>query len=80
MRDYYARWQQTPRQGKGEALREAQRALLGFKTFVPESEKRRGMTLITSDGKSAPPFIKDSQHPYSHPFYWAPFTMVGNWR
>jgi len=84
MRDFYARWQQNPAKGKGEALRDAQRALLGIKSSIPDVGKQRGMTLITKDGirdgKPALPFIKNTQYQYSHPYYWAPFTLVGNWR
>jgi CHAT domain-containing protein len=25
-------------------------------------------------------FAGDRERPYAHPFYWAPFTLVGNWR
>ncbi len=23
-------------------------------------------------------FVKDAQRPYSHPYYWAPFILMGN--
>ncbi len=27
----------------------------------------------------APPFTPDPKAPYSHPYYWAPFVLMGNW-
>jgi CHAT domain-containing protein len=27
-----------------------------------------------------PRFTPDLQAPYAHPFYWAPFLLIGNWR
>jgi len=29
--------------------------------------------------RQAQPMIKNMPE-YSHPFYWAPFEMIGNWR
>ncbi len=52
MSDFYSRWVKNPADGKAEALRNAQLALL------------RG-----TDTKN-----------YSHPFYWAPFVLIGNYR
>jgi len=52
MSDFYSRWVKDPADGKAEALRQAQLALL------------RG-----SGGSS-----------YSHPFYWAPFVLIGNYQ
>jgi len=27
----------------------------------------------------APRFALDPQAPYAHPYYWAPFFLMGNW-
>ena len=78
MRDFYARWQANPAAGKGEALRAAQRALLGVEGVI-ENGKTRGATRAAT-GTDAPIFVRDEQHPFTHPFYWAPFTLIGNWR
>ncbi|BCM92644.1 photosystem I assembly protein Ycf3 [Abditibacteriota bacterium] len=78
MRDFYATWNQNPTAGKGEALRGTQRALLGVTGTIPGDEVR-GMKL-RGEYKSRPSFIPDPQHPFAHPFYWAPFTLIGNWR
>jgi len=30
--------------------------------------------------KDAPAFRRDPGKPFSHPYYWAPFILIGNWR
>lgn len=57
MSDFYARWVKDPADGKAEALRQAQLALL------------RGPA-------ASSPHDAD----YSHPFYWAPFVLIGNYQ
>jgi CHAT domain-containing protein len=26
------------------------------------------------------PFKADARKPYAHPYYWAPFILIGNWK
>ena len=28
----------------------------------------------------APPFVRDEKKPFAHPYYWAPFVLIGNWK
>ncbi|BCM88896.1 photosystem I assembly protein Ycf3 [Abditibacteriota bacterium] len=81
MRDFYAKWRQNPTAGKGQALREAQRSLLGITTPIPNDDQR-GMQLVggARGTDAAPAFVSDPNHPFAHPSYWAPFTLIGNWR
>jgi CHAT domain-containing protein len=51
MSDFYARWIKAPAEGKAEALRQAQMALL-----------------------------RGSDAAFSHPYYWAPFVLIGNYK
>jgi CHAT domain-containing protein len=53
MSDFYSRWVKLPADGKAEALRQAQLALLH------------------GTGPAAT---------YAHPFYWAPFVLIGNFQ
>ena len=79
MRDFYTRLHDAPDGGKAEALREAQRALLGNGTPAPAIAAERGRP-IQEDGKGGTTFVTDPAHPYAHPFYWAPFSLIGNWK
>ncbi|MGH9967541.1 MAG: CHAT domain-containing protein [Pyrinomonadaceae bacterium] len=30
--------------------------------------------------KDAPAFKRDPSKPFAHPYYWAPFILIGNWK
>lgn len=36
--------------------------------------------LVFVEARNAVPFKKDPRKPFSHPYYWSPFILVGNWR
>jgi CHAT domain-containing protein len=74
MSDFYARWLKDPAAGKGEALRQAQLALLNSATGVTDERSQRGFEAAT-ENPAAP-----AQSRYSHPYYWAPFVLIGNFR
>lgn len=40
----------------------------------------RGVEIVYIAAKDAPFFNKDETKPFSHPYYWAPFVLYGNWR
>jgi tetratricopeptide (TPR) repeat protein len=56
-----------------EALRQAQLALLHQSSAEAAPASDRGFTIERE--KTAPPH----QAGYSHPFYWAPFVLIGNY-
>jgi CHAT domain-containing protein len=67
---------------KAQALRQAQLALLkgGNNQPVQQSLERKRSKKV-SDGANTPlTFTPDANAKYSHPFYWAPFILIGNWR
>jgi CHAT domain-containing protein len=71
---------------KVEALRQAQLALLrgvGQSVGAVTAEVR-GLDLVQAGSRATagalPRFTSDAQAPYAHPFYWAPFLLIGNWR
>jgi CHAT domain-containing protein len=74
MSDFYARWLKDPAAGKGEALRQAQLALLNSATGATDERSQRGFEAAT-ENPAAP-----AQSRYSHPYYWAPFVLIGNFR
>jgi CHAT domain-containing protein len=72
--DFYARWLKEPSAGKAEALRHAQLALLKGEPAPEQTagagKSQRGFEAV--DGQQAP------QVGYAHPYYWAPFVLIGN--
>jgi CHAT domain-containing protein/tetratricopeptide (TPR) repeat protein len=41
---------------------------------------KRDDDIVFVDEWDAPRFVKNPKKPFSHPFYWAPFILFGNWR
>ena len=78
MSDFYSRWVKDPADGKAEALRQAQLAFLHGAT--PASNG------ATPGGGSGRGFetVGQQQQPgslgYAHPYYWAPFVLIGNFQ
>jgi CHAT domain-containing protein len=71
--DFYDRWVKHAADGKGEALRQAQLAFVHGTAASSNAATGRG---FETEGKSASaPGIAD----YSHPYYWAPFVLIGNY-
>jgi CHAT domain-containing protein len=86
MRTLY-RLREEQQLSKAEALRQAQLALLrgGDRTAMEDQPRGQVVTLTAeaadteTDADSAPPFAVDPRRPHAHPYYWAPFILMGNW-
>jgi CHAT domain-containing protein len=64
---------------KADALRQAQLTLLkGSAKVDPDAKSVRGLTRV-SVAEGPANFTPDPGKPYAHPFYWAPFILMGNW-
>ena len=74
MSDFYARWVKNPAQGKAEALRQAQLAFLHGSGATPGGGGGRG---FQTDQGPAP---TNAGLGYAHPYYWAPFVLIGNYQ
>jgi len=74
MSDFYARWVKHPAEGKAEALRQAQLALLRGPALSPNTGSDRGFQKL--QGSTSTPH----EAGYSHPYYWAAFVLVGNFQ
>ena len=67
MADFYRRWKHTKGETKAEAMRQAQVALIQGRT--------NGIAAPTRGGAST-----SEKHDWTHPYYWAPFVLSGDWR
>jgi CHAT domain-containing protein len=73
MGDFYKRWADgAGKVTKVEALREAQLDLLLGKARPTGDGNDRGVALSKTEGPAVAR--------YTHPYYWAPFVLMGNWR
>ncbi len=68
MRKFYETWTANPGMPKAEALRQAQVALL-HGDVKPEA--------VPAGAAVGTAAVPDS---FAHPYYWAPFILIGNWR
>jgi CHAT domain-containing protein len=71
--DFYDRWVKHAAEGKGEALRQAQLAFVHGSAASPSAATGRG---FEAEGVS-PSVARITD--YSHPYYWAPFVLIGNY-
>jgi CHAT domain-containing protein len=69
MQEFYRIRQSDPKSTKIEALRRAQLRLLNGEIKPGGAANERGVK-VSRDQK-----VRDYQHPY----YWAPFFLMGNW-
>ena len=74
MSDFYGRWVKAPAEGKAEALRQAQIAFLRGPGPAANAGTDRGFK-NAREATAAP-----GEGGYSHPFYWAPFVLIGNFQ
>ena len=84
MEAFYGYQKSHPKASLAQAARQAQLSLLEMSapdTNEPDSTAKRGSVPVnTAPFAEALPFPFDPKTPYAHPFYWAPFILIGNWR
>jgi CHAT domain-containing protein len=86
MQNFYRLRETTSNTTKTEALRQAQLRLLRGEgsTEIATAKVTTVRQLTHEDDKPAaadkPRFTADPKRPYAHPYYWAPFILIGNWR
>lgn len=80
MRQFYRARGERPGTPKVEALRQAQLSLLrGDLPATPQAAPHKSPPVSLGP---APPaaFKPDPRAPHAHPYFWAPFILIGNWR
>lgn len=85
MQDFYRLREATSNISKAEALRQAQLRLLqgaasAESTTTVAALDRQLTHEEDKAGAAKLPFKPDAKTPYAHPYYWAPFILIGNWR
>ncbi len=75
MSDFYSRWVKLPRDGKAEALRQAQLDFLNGTSPASSDSGIVGGFQVSRESRST-----SNKAAYSHPFYWAPFVLIGNFQ
>jgi CHAT domain-containing protein len=75
MSDFYDRWVKNPGAGKAEALRQAQLAFLHGSTAAPGGKTGRGVQIEEDSSGTI-----NAGLGYAHPYYWAPFVLIGNYQ
>jgi CHAT domain-containing protein/tetratricopeptide (TPR) repeat protein len=85
MQEFYRLHNEQPGMLKAESLRQAQLELLRGEAgaaAVEQGGKDRGPEPATTArrGLSVNTLQLNSKAPFSHPYFWAPFILIGNWR
>jgi hypothetical protein len=65
---------------KSEALRQAPRKLLRGELVSTLALTQREIVHETNQTANLPKFKPDPKAPYAHPYYWALFILIGNWK
>lgn len=74
------RLRQEQHLSKAEALRQAQLLMLRGTTTPTATVVPRGQVVrFGPNATNTKAFITDPTKPYAHPYYWAPFILMGNW-
>src|SRR5262249_21161755 len=82
MQTFYRLRAQNPTATKAELFREAQIALVKGTVAIPPASSSSRM-LVHAEAPAVagqPAYTPDPNAPFAHPYYWAPFLMIGNFR
>ena len=83
MVQFYSLYHSNKSLNKAKALRQSQLSLLQEKDLASRNDQDMERSKIVVPGSNAnalKAFRKDPKKPYAHPYYWAPFILIGNWK
>lgn len=91
MSEFYRLYKENPRLTKAAALQLAQQEMIlgklqpttGSQAAGAEQDRtsERITTAGATDAASQPPsFPVEPKKSFAHPYYWAPFILIGNWK
>lgn len=81
MSEFYRLRKTNPKLTKSQALQMAQKEMIDGKLqSSAATERRRDTGEMEKLPTNTPRFVADPKRPYVHPYYWAPFILIGNWR
>lgn len=83
MREFYRQRVANPELNKAEALRQAQLSLFRGNNKVDEAStimQPRSSEKLSGASSAVLSFKPDPNAKYAHPYYWAPFILIGNWK
>jgi CHAT domain-containing protein len=70
--------------GKAVAAPTTRKRASRVQVLVGDAGGRAGAStradLVFVEARNAVRFRKDRRKPFSHPYYWSPFVLYGNWR
>lgn len=80
MSEFYRLRKENPNLTKAEAMQAAQKSMIAGK--LKSSGKTAGCRsgVVKLDGVAQTEFKCDKDAPFSHPYFWSPFVLIGNWR
>jgi CHAT domain-containing protein len=82
MKQFYTNLRDKPDMTKAEALQQAQLDLLHGRVKIPSAldDLRENNDGKTDEVKPVANYVPGEKSPRSHPYYWAPFILIGNWK
>lgn len=80
MSEFYRQKKENPNMTKAEAMQKAQLEMIGGSLKPGGTNSGCRSEVLNLDGTQETPFKCKRDAPFSHPFFWSPFVLIGNWR
>ncbi|HKP67716.1 MAG TPA: tetratricopeptide repeat protein [Pyrinomonadaceae bacterium] len=80
MAEFYRIKKANPTMNKAEAIRLAQKEMIDGKLKSSGTSNGCRSESFASGGTKQDEFKCDPNAPFSHPYFWSPFVLIGNWR